>query len=94
MVKRKIVTENCYGMVDGKIQKLEVGTIIESSETAFGKKAVTVEDDRQLEVATPEQADDSDEDREAAISLYVEKFGEKPHGRMKTETIMAAIEED
>lgn len=54
-VKRKIIGENCYGKLNGIMQKLPVGTIIEASEGAFGAKAVTVEEvpERTLEVATP-----------------------------------------
>lgn len=54
-VKRKIVGDNCYGKLNGVMQKLPVGTIIEASEGAFGAKAVTVEElpERTLEVATP-----------------------------------------
>lgn len=92
MVKRKIIADNCYMMIGGQMQKLAIGTVIEATETAFGKKAVTVASDegKTLEVATPEP----DDDRETAIELYEEKYGKKPHGRMTTENIMAAVEAD
>ena len=46
-----------------------------------------------LEVATPVPEPEVDEDLEAARNEYERVFGEKPHGRMKAETIRARIEE-
>lgn len=57
MAKRRIIAPNCYGMVDGRMQLLPVGTIIEADEWSFGRKAETVVDEpkpvEKLEVATP-----------------------------------------
>lgn len=98
MAKRKIIGDNCYGMFNGIMQKIPVGTIIEASETAFGKKAVTVDGDEQktMEVATPDDqsVEDDDDDRQTYIELYEEKFGKKPHGRMSTENIKVAVESE
>lgn len=54
-MKKRITGENCYGVVGGKMTRLEVGSIVECSENAFGSKAETVSEDRKLEVATPKK---------------------------------------
>jgi len=77
-------------------KELSVGSEVDvkSIPASFTNKCVLIGDDRELEVATPQvESEEKDDDRESAIELYVEKFGDKPHGRMKTETIMAAVME-
>lgn len=64
-----VVAENFFGMVDGKLQKIPVGT-------QYGKQPEKAEE--VLEVATPPKEDG----RESALREFIhEQTGKRPGGR-------------
>jgi len=90
MYKRKVTGENCFYHVDGVLQKLKLGTIIETANpNLFGEKAETV-GQVELEVATPEPeaVPESGSDEEAELRAFIiEKTGQSAGGNCKLSTL-------
>lgn len=90
MYNRKVIKENCFYQVAGKLQKIEVGTVIETSNpNLFGAKAVTV-GQVDLEVATPKQeiVEESGSDEEAELRAFIlDKTGQAAGGNSKISTL-------
>jgi len=90
MYNRKVIKENCFYQVAGKLQKIEVGTVIETSNpNLFGAKAVTV-GQVELEVATPKQeiVEESGSDEEAELRAFIlDKTGQAAGGNSKISTL-------
>lgn len=55
--------------------------------------ALSVLTETTQEVTTSEAGSPSDDEREHAVSLYVAKFGKKPHYKWTAEKIIQALEE-
>ncbi|MGB2063674.1 MAG: hypothetical protein ACPHUL_00875 [Marinomonas gallaica] len=54
-MKIEITKNNCYGMIDGRLQQLPIGHILELPKNPYGEKARIIEEQQlTLEVATPE----------------------------------------
>lgn len=94
MYNRKVIKENCFYQVAGKLQKIEIGTVIETSNpNLFGAKAVTV-GQVELEVATPKQepieepVKESGSDEEAELRAFIlDKTGQAAGGNSKISTL-------
>lgn len=90
MYNRKVIKENCFYQVAGKLQKIEIGTVIETSNpNLFGAKAVTV-GRVELEVATPKQetVEESGSDEEAELRAFIlDKTGQAAGGNSKISTL-------
>ena len=70
MYTRKVMDRNCFYHVGGKLQELEIGTVIETaSPDLFGAKAVTV-GQVELEVASPE-IEESGSNEEADLRAFI-----------------------
>lgn len=86
MFKRKIISPNCFAMVNGRMQQLPIGHVIETdNENYFGARAVTIkEEGLTLEVATPETgSDEEDTLREFIFSAT----GQHAGGKSKLSTL-------
>ena len=73
-----------------------IGTELDVSDdfTGWANKWTRVDSpNATLEVATPEPEPEEDTDLEAARNEYERTYGERPHARMKAETIRRKIEE-
>ena len=87
MYTRKVMDRNCFYHVDGNLQELEIGTVIETlSPDLFGTKAVTV-GQVELEVATPE-IEESGSDEETELRAFIlDKTGQEAGGNSKMSTL-------
>lgn len=76
--------------------QIPVGTEIDVPDdfTGWANKWVRVDSPKAtLEVASPAPAEETDTDLEEARAEYEATFGEKPHARMKAETIRRKLAE-
>lgn len=86
MFKRKIITGNCFAMLNGRMQQLPIGHVIETDkEDYFGSRAVTIaQAELKLEVATPETGS---KEEDVLRDFIYEKTGQHASGNAKMSTL-------
>lgn len=92
-MKIEILQPNCFGVVDGVLQQLPIGHVLESDRNPYGVKARVIEENQlALEVATPVPVPvpvpEEGSDYEADLRQFIyDKTGKHPGGRSTIATL-------
>lgn len=88
-MKIEILQPNCFGVIDGVLQQLPIGHVLESDRNPYGVKARVIEDNQlTLEVATPEPVPEEGSDHESDLRQFIyDKTGKHPGGRSTIATL-------